>query len=138
FRCGRSVPRAVVFHHGGRRARCHCEASGGNSLHLRCSTLQRMLCSPCAPQFHAIPSNLHGARLVWPHLLLMSTRKRNVGILIFPNVEVLDIAGPYEVFSRTRTVPGVDSRRDEAIAPFLVFTVARNRGPVTATGGLVV
>lgn len=62
----------------------------------------------------------------------------NVGILIFDGVEVLDFAGPFEVFSRTRTVPGTESRRDEASAPFHVFTVARTNAPVTATGGLVV
>lgn len=62
----------------------------------------------------------------------------NVGILIFDNVEVLDFAGPFEVFSRTRLVPGTDSRRSEDSAPFRVFTVARTSDPVTATGGLVV
>ena len=62
----------------------------------------------------------------------------NVGILIFDNVEVLDFAGPFEVFSRTRTVPGPESRRTDDSAPFHVFTVARSKAPVTATGGLVV
>ena len=62
----------------------------------------------------------------------------NAGILIFDGVEVLDFAGPFEVFSRTRTVPGVESRRDEASAPFRVFTVAKALAPVTAVGGLVV
>lgn len=64
--------------------------------------------------------------------------KWNVGILIFDGVEVLDFAGPFEVFSRTRLVPGLESRRDDASAPFEVFTVARRREPVTCTGGLVV
>ncbi len=63
---------------------------------------------------------------------------RNVGILIFDNVEVLDFAGPFEVFSRTRLVPGPESRRSDDSAPFQVFTVARSKAPVTATGGLVV
>jgi len=62
--------------------------------------------------------------------------KWNVGILIFDEVEVLDFAGPYEVFSRTRLVPGVDSRRSEESAPFRVFTVAKSREPVAAIGGL--
>jgi transcriptional regulator GlxA family with amidase domain len=66
------------------------------------------------------------------------TDKTQVGILIFENVEVLDFAGPFEVFSRTRTVPGPESRRSEDSAPFQVFTVAKTREPVTATGGLVV
>ena len=60
----------------------------------------------------------------------------NVGILIFENVEVLDFAGPFEVFSRTRLVPGPESRRSDDSAPFHVFTVAKTREPVTATGGL--
>jgi transcriptional regulator GlxA family with amidase domain len=62
--------------------------------------------------------------------------KWGVGIVIFEGVEVLDFAGPFEVFSRTRMVPGVDSRRSDESAPFSVFTVARTREPVTAIGGL--
>jgi putative intracellular protease/amidase len=60
----------------------------------------------------------------------------NTGIFIFDGVEVLDFAGPFEVFSRTRLVPGIDSRRSEDSAPFQVFTVAQTAGPVTATGDL--
>ena len=63
---------------------------------------------------------------------------QTVGILIFPDVEVLDFTGPFEVFSRTRLVPGVDSRRDEASAPFRVFTVAKTKEAIAATGGLTV
>ncbi len=59
-----------------------------------------------------------------------------VGILVFDQVEVLDFAGPFEVFSRTRLEPGLDSRRSDASAPFSVFLVAERAGPVTATGGL--
>lgn len=62
--------------------------------------------------------------------------RKRVGILIFNGVEVLDFAGPFEVFSRTRLIPGVDSRRNDDSAPFQVFTVARSADPVTATGGL--
>jgi transcriptional regulator GlxA family with amidase domain len=62
----------------------------------------------------------------------------NVGILIFDNVEVLDFTGPYEVFSRTRTVPGPESRKSHEHAPFNVFTVAKTSAPVLATGGLAV
>jgi transcriptional regulator GlxA family with amidase domain len=62
----------------------------------------------------------------------------NVAILIFDGVEVLDFAGPYEVFSRTRTVPGTESRRSEEHAPFRVFTVAPQGGTIRATGGLQV
>lgn len=62
----------------------------------------------------------------------------NVGILIFDDVEILDFAGPFEVFSRTRLAPGPESRRSEETAPFSVFTVARSRAPVRTTGGLEV
>jgi len=59
-----------------------------------------------------------------------------VGIFIFDHVEVLDFAGPFEVFSRTRTVGGAESRRTDDTAPFEVFTVARTRNTITAIGGL--
>lgn len=59
-----------------------------------------------------------------------------VGILIFDDVEVLDFAGPFEVFSRTRLEAGSLSRRSDDRAPFEVFTVAAVPGEVRATGGL--
>jgi transcriptional regulator GlxA family with amidase domain len=59
-----------------------------------------------------------------------------VGILLFDGVEVLDFAGPFEVFSRTRLTPGLESRRSEDSAPFEVFTVAARAEAVQATGGL--
>ncbi|MBV8202492.1 MAG: DJ-1/PfpI family protein [Acidobacteria bacterium] len=69
---------------------------------------------------------------------LAAPARRKVGILIFDHVEVLDFAGPFEVFSRTRLAPGAASRRSEQSAPFEVFTVAPSHDPVTAVGGLVV
>jgi len=68
----------------------------------------------------------------------MTNSRLNVAILIFPNVEVLDFAGPFEVFSRTRTVAGTASRLDDASAPFNVFTVAESAAPLKAVGGLTV
>ncbi|MEM7357087.1 MAG: DJ-1/PfpI family protein [Acidobacteriota bacterium] len=65
--------------------------------------------------------------------------KRNVGILIFPNVEVLDFAGPYEVFSRVVTAdvpPPAQPSEDDDHVPFRVFTVAQTTEPVLAIGGL--
>ena len=62
----------------------------------------------------------------------------SVGILIFDGVAVLDFAGPFEVLSRARLEPGVESRRSDEQALFDVFTVARTAEPVTATGGLVI
>ncbi len=60
-----------------------------------------------------------------------------VGILVFDGVAALDVVGPLEVLSRARLEPGVESRRREEEALFDVFTVAKTKGPVTATGGLL-
>lgn len=54
-------------------------------------------------------------------------RVRNVGILIFEDVEVLDFCGPYEVFTAART----DDERY-----FNTFTVAESLAPVKARAGL--
>jgi transcriptional regulator GlxA family with amidase domain len=59
--------------------------------------------------------------------------RKRVGILIFPNVEVLDFCGPFEVFSVTRLN---ESARREETSPFEVLLVAESADPVTATGGL--
>ena len=63
-------------------------------------------------------------------------KRTRVGIFLFDDVEVLDFAGPFEVFSRTRLTPGVESRRSDDSAPFQVFTLAATPGAVVATGGL--
>lgn len=55
---------------------------------------------------------------------------RNVAILIFDDVEVLDFCGPFEVFS-------VTGRRDDSI-PFEVYTVAEKDAPVAARNQLSV
>jgi transcriptional regulator GlxA family with amidase domain len=60
-------------------------------------------------------------------------KRERVGILIFPNVEVLDFCGPYEVFSVTRLH---EERRREESSPFEVLLVAERADPVAATGGL--
>jgi transcriptional regulator GlxA family with amidase domain len=59
---------------------------------------------------------------------------RRVDILLFPQVEVLDFAGPYEVFTTAnrmaaRLVPG-------SMPPFEVRTVAAEPGAVRARAGL--
>ncbi len=56
-----------------------------------------------------------------------------VGILIFPEVEVLDVCGPFEVFSVTRLT---EARRREEPSPFQVSLIAEHPDPVVATGGL--
>lgn len=58
---------------------------------------------------------------------------RNVAILIFDEVEILDFCGPFEVFAVTGQ-PGV---RDGE-APFRVYTVAEKADPVLARNGLSV
>lgn len=63
-------------------------------------------------------------------------KKINVGIFIFDEVEVLDFAGPFEVFSRTRLLKGAESRRSNDSAPFNPFTVSIDTNPLTAAGGL--
>ncbi len=60
----------------------------------------------------------------------MTTASRNLAILLFPEVEVLDFCGPFEVFS-------VTNRWTEPPA-FGVYTVAQKAGPVLARGGLSV
>ncbi len=60
----------------------------------------------------------------------------NTGILVFDDVELLDFAGPFEVFSRARRKPGLDSRRSDGGAPFKVFTVAKSLNTVVTVGGL--
>jgi transcriptional regulator GlxA family with amidase domain len=61
--------------------------------------------------------------------------RRKVGILVFPEVEVLDFCGPFEVFSVTRLD---EDRRREDKAPYEVLVIAENPGVVIATGGLKV
>ena len=59
--------------------------------------------------------------------------RTRVAILIFPDVEVLDFCGPFEVFSVTRLD---DTKRRETLSPFEVRLVAETREVVTATGGM--
>ncbi len=53
---------------------------------------------------------------------------RNVAILIFDNVEILDFCGPYEVF-------GVTGRQNNS-QPFNVYTVAEHSRPILARNQL--
>jgi transcriptional regulator GlxA family with amidase domain len=61
---------------------------------------------------------------------------RNVGIYIFDKVEVLDFAGPFEVFS---TASRVRLRQQpDAVQLFNVFTIADSLRTIHASGGLQV
>ncbi|CAL2065322.1 DJ-1/PfpI family protein [Tenacibaculum sp. 190524A05c] len=56
--------------------------------------------------------------------------KKNVGIFIFDDAEVLDFAGPFEVFSVTSELNNFEL--------FNVFTVAKTKQPIRAVNGLSV
>ena len=60
----------------------------------------------------------------------MAERKRNVGIVVFDQVEVLDFAGPYEVFSVATQVADPDS--------FNVHLVAESAASVEGRNGFTV
>ncbi|HXJ83365.1 MAG TPA: DJ-1/PfpI family protein [Candidatus Methylomirabilis sp.] len=61
--------------------------------------------------------------------------RKRVGIVVFPDVEVLDFCGPFEVFSVTRLD---EQRRREDPSPFEVLLVAEQAGPIVTTGGMKV
>jgi transcriptional regulator GlxA family with amidase domain len=56
--------------------------------------------------------------------------KKTVAILIFPEVEVLDFAGPFEVFAVTDELCGYEA--------YNVITVAESLAPVRARNGLTI
>jgi transcriptional regulator GlxA family with amidase domain len=58
-------------------------------------------------------------------------RQWKVGILLFDDVEVLDFAGPFEVFSLTNYL-------NSETKPFIVKTVAQVQEPVRARNGLMI
>lgn len=57
-------------------------------------------------------------------------KKRNVAILLFDDVEVLDFAGPFEVFAVTSELNDYE--------PLKVYTVAEDNQPIRARNGLSV
>ena len=56
-----------------------------------------------------------------------------VGILIFDDVEILDVAGPFEVFAVTRLN---DEQRLQQSSPFKVYLIAEKNKQIIAIGGL--
>jgi transcriptional regulator GlxA family with amidase domain len=62
-----------------------------------------------------------------------SVNSRNVAIVIFDGIEVLDFAGPFEVFS----VAGAEMPR-APYAPFFTYTVGLTARAIEAQGGLTV
>lgn len=59
---------------------------------------------------------------------------RTIGIYVFEGVEVLDFAGPYEVFTCASRVQGLLT--PDAPAPFRVVTIARDKAMLRARAGL--
>ncbi len=60
----------------------------------------------------------------------------SVGIFIFDDIEVLDLGGPFEVFSVARRVKM--RLEPESPPPFKVFTVSQTTETIHARGGLLV
>ena len=59
---------------------------------------------------------------------------RNIGIYLFPEIEALDFAGPFEVFT---TASRVSKRiNPSAVVPFNVFSIAESNDVVRARAGL--
>ena len=56
-----------------------------------------------------------------------------VGILIFDDVEILDVAGPFEVFAVTRLN---EEQGVKQSSPFKVYLIAEKNKQITAIGGL--
>ena len=68
--------------------------------------------------------------------MIQPAQPRNVGILIFPDVEILDFCGPFEVFASTTLPPQTDG--DPETRLFEVFTIAERAELVACRGGLLV
>jgi len=64
---------------------------------------------------------------------MVAIPQKTVGILLFPEVEVLDFCGPFEVFSVTRLN---ENRRREEPSPFRVLLIGDTAEPVQAAGGM--
>lgn len=60
----------------------------------------------------------------------------SIGIFMFDKVEVLDFAGPFEVFTTATRM--AKASQGENTRVFEVFTISRDGKPVKARGGLVV
>ncbi|MEK6376023.1 MAG: DJ-1/PfpI family protein [Acidobacteriota bacterium] len=61
---------------------------------------------------------------------------RTVAILLFDGVELLDFAGPFEVFYAARLARGPVRETSDAPALFRVLTLGRSEGAVEVRGGL--
>lgn len=81
-------------------------------------------------------AELGGTRSPQTSARLASSPRSSVGIFVFDQVEVLDFAGPFEVFT---TATRLHARRNAAAPPlFAVFTIGRTSSVVQARAGLSV
>jgi len=64
---------------------------------------------------------------------MAAIEQKTVGILLFPEVEVLDFCGPFEVFSVTRLN---ENQRREELSPFRVLLIGDTTEPIQAAGGM--
>ena len=63
----------------------------------------------------------------------LTTAKKTVGILIYPDAEVLDFCGPFEVFATTRLD---EETRRESESPIHQLLVSESTEVVRASGGM--
>ena len=78
-----------------------------------------------------------GERTTWNDATTpAAVRPRTVGILIFPEVEILDFCGPFEVFA-SATLPS-DVPGEPETRLFDVVTIAERAEIVACRGGLLV
>jgi len=68
--------------------------------------------------------------------MTQTAEPRNVGILIFPDVEILDFCGPFEVFASASLPAETEGAPETRL--FEVFTVAERSSVVACRGGLLV
>ncbi|MGC2208901.1 MAG: DJ-1/PfpI family protein [Candidatus Korobacteraceae bacterium] len=63
----------------------------------------------------------------------LTTAEMTVGILIYPDAEVLDFCGPFEIFATTRLS---EETRRETVSPIRQLLVTETTGAVRASGGM--
>ena len=55
-------------------------------------------------------------------------KKRDIGIFVFDEVEILDFAGPFEVFASTEIVGAEQiNEPSTSFSPFNVFTISEKK-----------
>ncbi|MDX1459681.1 MAG: DJ-1/PfpI family protein [Xanthomonadales bacterium] len=91
-----------------------------------------MLSAPVLARFE--PSKLRSPIVKGRPLKAPPGRRINVAFAIAQGANVMDIAGPWEVFQDVM-IHGRGSSHDD-MHPFRLFTVSGSTDPVTATGGL--